>query len=426
MDPLDISTLTIDESEDEIVILASDPIYFSDQRNVLWGSENGGFYDQRNPPVEESVVIEWDDYQELLTKQNQGYEIDNVNGYPVATQITGDTATQPIHYGTIADSSTFGHVKIGTNIDNNDGTISIKTASRNDLGLVKIGTGLNVTSAGVITVDSTVGDYTLPTASASQLGGVKVGSNLSISDAGVLSATVPTASASQLGGVKVGSGLSINNGVLSNSYSYDLPTASASQLGGVKVGGNLSISSGVLSASLQTPLIGGATGTGNAITELAVSGRTITPKKNKTFALANEILKTSSGYFTGNSSLTGTSRTLSLGIMPISGFIVGFEGSGTSVINRFNNGNVFSVKVTAHLLSTALEIESNGTTTITSGGGSNSGSGSFTGTTNTTTTTNITQTTKTIRIASTSSTGITLPAELNQHGHTYFYTFIGK
>jgi hypothetical protein len=94
--------------------------------------------------------------------------------------------------------------------------------------------------------------YTLPTASASELGGVKVGTGLNISS-GVLSSTysysLPTASSSQLGGVKVGAGLSISSGVLSSTYSYSLPAASASQLGGVKVGTGLSISSGVLSAS---------------------------------------------------------------------------------------------------------------------------------------------------------------------------------
>ena len=412
---LDVSSLTVGEDDGEVILLSNDPVYLSEERNVLWDTINGGFYDLRNPPSSETVAIPFADYQDLLTKQDSGYYIENVNGYPVATQITGDVATQPAHYDAIASSSAFGHVKIGTNIDNNDGIISVKTASRSDLGLVKIGTGLNVTSAGVITVDSTVGDYTLPTASASQLGGVKVGSGLSISDAGVLSANVPTASASQLGGVKVGSGLSISNGVLSNNYSYDLPTASASQLGGVKVGSGLSISSGVLSTTAQTPLLGAATGTGNAITGLSISNRTITPQKNKTFALSTEILKTASGHYTGSSSLTGSTKTLSLGLSPAFGTVIGVEGS----VNNFNNGSILNVKVIGHYINNALEIESTSTSTnsSTSGGG-------FTGT-NTTTTTVI-SITRTLRIASTSSTGITLPAELNQTGLTYFYTFIGK
>lgn len=66
--------------------------------------------------------------------------------------------------------------------------------------------------------------YELPIASADELGGVKVGSGLSIDESGTLSndnATpyaLPTAGADTLGGVKVGSGLSIDeNGVLSTS-----------------------------------------------------------------------------------------------------------------------------------------------------------------------------------------------------------------
>ena len=63
--------------------------------------------------------------------------------------------------------------------------------------------------------------YTLPVAGAETLGGVKVGSGLSITEAGVLSAagySLPQATSEVLGGVKVGSGLSITEaGVLSAS-----------------------------------------------------------------------------------------------------------------------------------------------------------------------------------------------------------------
>ena len=103
------------------------------------------------------------------------------------------------------------------------------------------------------------GSYILPVASADELGGVKVGSGLSIDNNGVLSAdgtdpyVLPTASADELGGVKVGEGLSIDeNGVLSaeGSEPYVLPTASSEVLGGVKIGEGLSIDgSGVLSAN---------------------------------------------------------------------------------------------------------------------------------------------------------------------------------
>ena len=101
------------------------------------------------------------------------------------------------------------------------------------------------------------GGYTLPIASAGALGGVRIGSGISIDGAGIISVSsysLPIASAGTLGGVKVGSGLAIGgDGTLSVSYSYSLPTASAGALGGVKVGAGLAIDgSGVLSVAAAT------------------------------------------------------------------------------------------------------------------------------------------------------------------------------
>lgn len=67
----------------------------------------------------------------------------------------------------------------------------------------------------------TIATYTLPIATASVLGGIKIGSGLSIDAAGVVSAagtyTLPIASATVLGGIKVGANLAIDvNGVLSS------------------------------------------------------------------------------------------------------------------------------------------------------------------------------------------------------------------
>lgn len=74
--------------------------------------------------------------------------------------------------------------------------------------------------------------YTLPIASADELGGVKVGTGLSINaETGALSNSnptpysLPTAAADTLGGVKVGTGLTISEGVLSaNSQLVDYDT----------------------------------------------------------------------------------------------------------------------------------------------------------------------------------------------------------
>lgn len=81
-----------------------------------------------------------------------------------------------------------------------------------------------------------------PTASATVAGVVKVGSGVNITD-GVISVppgsyTLPTATGSVLGGIKVGARLTITNGVLSaDVQTYTLPTASPTVKGGVKVDG---------------------------------------------------------------------------------------------------------------------------------------------------------------------------------------------
>lgn len=98
-------------------------------------------------------------------------------------------------------------------------------ASKNDWGLVKVGTGIDVTEDGVISTTNTGGGgtqqpYELPVATKTTLGGVKVGNNLTITEDGTLSATgstsggggsytLPPATKTTLGGVIVGYGLSV-------------------------------------------------------------------------------------------------------------------------------------------------------------------------------------------------------------------------
>ena len=98
------------------------------------------------------------------------------------------------------------------------GESQIATADR--LGVVMIGSGIEITADGIISVS----EYELPIASAETLGGIKIGTGLTIDAEGVLNATgggdytLPIASQSVLGGVKIGSGLSIDaEGVLSAS-----------------------------------------------------------------------------------------------------------------------------------------------------------------------------------------------------------------
>ena len=147
-------------------------------------------------------------------------------------------------------------------INNNNGVLSIATATPTQLGGVKVdGTTITI-SDGVITASSLT-PYVLPTASTSIKGGVKVdGTTITISGNGVISSTatnysLPVATTLQLGGVKVdGSSITINAGVISAVAPYTLPIATTSVLGGVKVdGSSITINAGVISSVLPTASI---------------------------------------------------------------------------------------------------------------------------------------------------------------------------
>ena len=141
-----------------------------------------------------------------------------------------DDKTQTINGKGIAGASPI-------NVDNGDtvNTVSVDTATKSQLGVVKAGTNINISN----------GSISVPTATANQKGVVQVGDGL-IVDSGTVS--VPTGSTEQKGLLQVGDGISVNDGIIS-AQEYELPTASADTLGGVKVGDGLSIADGVLSAS---------------------------------------------------------------------------------------------------------------------------------------------------------------------------------
>ena len=157
---------------------------------------------------------------------------------------------------------------------------SLPLATSSSLGGIKIGSGLNIDGAGVVTA---AGPYTLAAATSSVLGGIKVGSGLSIDGSGVLSATaysLPAATSSVLGGVKPdgtiitntagaitvaqasssafgvakvdGTTITAASGVIS-ATPYSLPTATTTVLGGVKVDGTtITAAAGIISATQYT------------------------------------------------------------------------------------------------------------------------------------------------------------------------------
>jgi len=123
-----------------------------------------------------------------------------------------------------ATSTTLGGVIIGNGIDNADGVISVNTASI--AGAIETA----VTGAVISAVEAAV---QVP-ATASTLGEVKIGSNIDVTTDGTIS--VPTASNSTLGVVQAGTNVSIDgNGAI------NVATASNSTLGVIKIGANVSI-----------------------------------------------------------------------------------------------------------------------------------------------------------------------------------------
>ena len=96
-------------------------------------------------------------------------------------------------------------------------------ATKESLGVVQIGEGLDITPEGLLSVAGGGSGYTLPIASDTVLGGVKIPAdgNIKIDDEGNIttdgsSYTLPVATTEALGGIKVGANLSITpDGVLS-------------------------------------------------------------------------------------------------------------------------------------------------------------------------------------------------------------------
>lgn len=130
----------------------------------------------------------------------------------------------------------------------------VRPASSTTAGVIKIGAGLAINAAGVVTVPSVIG-YILPAATTTTLGGMIVGSGLAVNAQGVVSVNLPPAAVASeytFGTVKIGTGLSIVGGVLSNPVTqYVLPSATQQVLGGIKVGSGLLMNNSFLSVETK-------------------------------------------------------------------------------------------------------------------------------------------------------------------------------
>ena len=135
----------------------------------------------------------------------------------------------------IATTSVVGGIKIGGGLSiDGAGIVSITTATSNTLGAIKIGTSLSITS-GVVDI---------ATASNTVLGGIKLGSSLSMN--GSLQVNVVQATNSQLGIAAFSTGLSIDG-----AGNVTLNQATTTSIGGVSIASGLSVSSGALSVAMS-------------------------------------------------------------------------------------------------------------------------------------------------------------------------------
>jgi hypothetical protein len=127
----------------------------------------------------------------------------------------------------------------------------VKPATASTTGVIKVGSGLNITGAGVLSVTN-YSDYILPPATDTSLGGIIIGNGLAVDQNGVVSVAslnIPPASTTTYGLVRVGAGLSVVDGTLTAPAQYELPAASETTLGGIKVGSGLVIENSVLSTA---------------------------------------------------------------------------------------------------------------------------------------------------------------------------------
>lgn len=179
------------------------------------------------------------------------------------------TATNITGFATVAISGSY------NDLSNKPTTFSVTTATASVLGGVKVGSNINVTADGTISVEA---PYTLTTATADALGGVKVGSGISITGDGTISTvSMTTATDSVLGGVKVGSNISVtssgtisvelfNGGIITTPLTVDNPTdvsfagedvfGALLVAGGAVIGKNLNVFNTVTAASFVSTSVG--------------------------------------------------------------------------------------------------------------------------------------------------------------------------
>lgn len=311
---------------------------------------------------------------------------------------------------TISTSGSYTHL---TNVPR---VFPVTTATNSVLGGVKVGSGINVTSDGTLSVTP----YTLTSATSSALGGVKIGSGIAITGDGTISVgtfTLSTATSSAVGGVKIGAGISITGDgtisvasitetpnpftILNTTSSTSTTTGALKVSGGIGVGGAIYASSifsnnsaVVTTASISSYMNTFAAGTGTSVdvTDLAVtywSNETLQTISDKGASTDNSVSITNSTSSTG----TDTGALTVVGGVGIGGTVYVGEDlyAGTIYSNSFavSTSSSLTVKSSGTTLAsnvssidfqgsgvTATSVGTEITVTITGGGG---GGTTFTG-----------------------------------------------
>ena len=194
---------------------------------------DGGAINQRNVDITNSLINRMTNTlgDEELFREVKAMGMSAVEVIPRATK------TNP------------GIVIIGNNIDvDNIGTISVKTASKDYAGVVRIGEGISI-SGGLISLSA---------ASNSVLGGVIVGNNINYDYNGRIS--VNDASYNSAGVVRIGSNINISGNIIS------VPVSTSNTLGLVRTGSNINNNSGVISVPVATNYSLGVVKAGSGIT----------------------------------------------------------------------------------------------------------------------------------------------------------------
>ena len=178
---------------------------------------------------------------------------------------------------TAATTTELGGVKIGENITNKSGVISVTSEDiASALSYIPADsadmTVATATSNGLMSavdkekldgIDAFAKNFSLGAATANKLGGIKVGSNLTVANDGTLSinntnvvnalgytpANNAVTATSSTNGLMASTDKSKLDGIEAEANKYILPAATSSVLGGITVGDNLTINKGALSIS---------------------------------------------------------------------------------------------------------------------------------------------------------------------------------